>query len=253
MSHTEIATTARQNGREYYLVLRARVSASQHATRESGSEVDIYDVRAAAVKPPAKIPLSETQIVIGLGEIEQDAAKSICERVANSGLLQAAFQTRTDPGKTNARVVGQEAVTALHTMATSSRTPAKVRRPAGRPAIGPQVKIRVPDGELAELGARAKTHGISRTELIRRVLSSYIYGGIRDAALLDGLESVTDRNGELWTRNGKIWTPAIGFAEINVEPQRGDGLDGQHLIAARGPLTPTTEETPPCDPPETGR
>jgi len=172
-SRTDISVTNRPDGHEYYLVLRARVSVSQHATRESGAHVDIYDVRATALVPPVEVPAGDTQIVIPLGPITKGEAGDVCERVAASGLLQAAFQAHTDRGCTNAKVIGQDAVSAIRTLAASrTSAPAEVRHSTGRPSIGPKIQVRIPEEQLDELTRRAELAGIDRTELIRRYVTA---------------------------------------------------------------------------------
>lgn len=198
-SRADISVTNRPADHEYYLVLRARVSVSQHATRESGADVDIYDVRATALVPPVDAPASDTQIVIPLGAITKALAEDVCERVAASGLLQAAFQTRTDAGCTNAKVIGQDAAAAISTLATSrTSAPAEVRRSVGRPSIGPKVQVRIPDEQIAQLDQRAAGAGIDRTELIRQFVATGLRSVDVRAAQLDeqmAAASALDRDG----------------------------------------------------------
>jgi hypothetical protein len=179
-SRTDISVTNRPADHEYYLILRARVSVSQHATRESGADVDIYDVRATALVPPVEVPADDTQIVVRLGVVAKSEAEDVCDRVAASGLLQAAFQARTDPGRTNARIVDQDAVSAIRTLATSGTSaPAEVRRSVGRPSIGPKVQVRFADEQIAQLDQRAEALGVDRSEMVRR----YVAAGLRQPAI----------------------------------------------------------------------
>ena len=43
--------------------------------------------------------------------------------------------------------------------------------PRGRPPIGPPFQIRLPDDLLAKLDARAAAEGVSRAEMVRRLLA----------------------------------------------------------------------------------
>ncbi|MFY9114685.1 MAG: CopG family transcriptional regulator [Dethiobacteria bacterium] len=51
-----------------------------------------------------------------------------------------------------------------------------VTRGPGRPEIGPPVIIRLPEELIRELDRRAEAKGISRAEVVRRLLAEALYG-----------------------------------------------------------------------------
>jgi hypothetical protein len=144
-----IANAAGTDG-TYYLILRAGATCSHHDTRKDGAEVDSYDIRAVRLVP-GPIPTSSTQVVIVLGDISPDQVEAICAKVADSGLMQRAFQRRTDRGKTNARIVDQKAVTDIHVLITT------VEKNATLPVTWTRYRVHQPGGYRFDTYGRVGT------------------------------------------------------------------------------------------------
>jgi predicted transcriptional regulator len=170
----DITTTNRPDGTEYYLVIRARTSCSKYATRINGGLVDTFSIRAAAINPPKNIPTSEAQLVIPLGPISREHANTVCQRVADSGLIADVFQDTTDPGVTNAKICCESGtIDSIVTIATAPLNP-------GRPSVAADetetVRISVTIGaetraHLDKIAERANT---TRSEVLRQAIARIV-------------------------------------------------------------------------------
>jgi hypothetical protein len=115
-TRTDISIQNPQRDSEYVLILTARVSVPPCATRESGADTDIYSIRCASLSHGVSAPASETRVTVHLGDITRERAEAVCTHLANSGILERIFQTRTDAGRTNARIVDMNAILDLEAM-----------------------------------------------------------------------------------------------------------------------------------------
>ncbi|WP_130292306.1 CopG family transcriptional regulator [Pseudonocardia sediminis] len=82
-----------------------------------------------------------------------------------------------------------------------------------------RTNIYLSDGQRAELDARARAEGISRAELVRRILDRALQGGSDD--LDSDLAAIDGSFGAL--------------SDVDLTVERGDGARGDHLerIASR--------------------